>query len=228
MARLTSNHREADVTTTRTGRRLLTVAAAAAAALVAAPAAGAAPLTPTPAPRRQRRAAVRGLGERFERHARRQPAADLALHRRLGSRAAPAAGRHPGRHRPDPSAQHPRPAGVARDAAAAGRAARAERGRQRPRCRQGRRRGRTTGDRDYTFTASRPGTFLYEAGPTPSGKQQVAMGLAGAIVVLPSTAGTGVRLGRHRLRRRGRDGADRGRSGAERRSPTRPRSTSAT
>ena len=45
------------------------------------------------------------------------------------------------------------------------------------------------GDRDYTFTASRPGTFLYEAGPTPAGKQQVAMGLAGAIVVLPSTPG---------------------------------------
>ena len=41
----------------------------------------------------------------------------------------------------------------------------------------------------YTFTASRPGTFLYEAGPTPSGKQQVAIGLAGAIVVLPSTPG---------------------------------------
>ena len=39
------------------------------------------------------------------------------------------------------------------------------------------------------FTASRPGTFLYEAGPTPSGKQQVAMGLAGALVVLPTPAG---------------------------------------
>src|SRR4051794_18044270 len=50
MARLTSNHREADVTTTRTGRRLLTVTAAAAAALVAAPAAGAAPLTPNCTP----------------------------------------------------------------------------------------------------------------------------------------------------------------------------------
>ena len=46
MARLTSNHREADVTTTRTGRRLLTVAAAAAAALVAAPAVRAATLAP--------------------------------------------------------------------------------------------------------------------------------------------------------------------------------------
>jgi len=42
---------------------------------------------------------------------------------------------------------------------------------------------------EYVFTATRPGTFLYEAGPTPSGKQQVAMGLTGALVVLPTTAG---------------------------------------
>ena len=52
-------------------------------------------------------------------------------------------------------------------------------------------------NRDLLFTASRPGTFLYEAGHTPNGARQVAMGLAGALVVLPadgtaygSTAGT--------------------------------------
>jgi hypothetical protein len=38
--------------------------------------------------------------------------------------------------------------------------------------------------RTYRFTASRPGTFLYEAGHTPGGARQVAMGLAGALVVL--------------------------------------------
>ncbi|MDT7551217.1 MAG: hypothetical protein QOE84_3611 [Actinomycetota bacterium] len=43
--------------------------------------------------------------------------------------------------------------------------------------------------RSYTFTASRPGTFLYEAGHTNNGTRQVAMGLAGALVVLPA-AGT--------------------------------------
>jgi hypothetical protein len=42
----------------------------------------------------------------------------------------------------------------------------------------------------YSFTASEPGTFLYEAGHTPNGARQVAMGLAGALVVLP-TNGTG-------------------------------------
>ncbi|MGZ4598456.1 MAG: multicopper oxidase domain-containing protein [Oryzihumus sp.] len=36
----------------------------------------------------------------------------------------------------------------------------------------------------YTFTAGRPGTYLYEAGHTADGTRQVAMGLAGAIVVL--------------------------------------------
>jgi hypothetical protein len=40
--------------------------------------------------------------------------------------------------------------------------------------------------RDYTFTATRPGTFLYEAGHTTNGARQVAMGLAGALVVLPA------------------------------------------
>ncbi|MEV6892197.1 multicopper oxidase domain-containing protein [Kribbella sp. NPDC051137] len=43
-----------------------------------------------------------------------------------------------------------------------------------------------SGTRAYTFTASHPGTFLYEAGHTPGGARQVAMGLAGAFVVLPS------------------------------------------
>lgn len=46
------------------------------------------------------------------------------------------------------------------------------------------------GTMDYTFTASRPGTFVYEAGHTADGARQVAMGLAGALVVLPSTPGT--------------------------------------
>ncbi|MEO6145342.1 MAG: multicopper oxidase domain-containing protein [Dermatophilaceae bacterium] len=38
----------------------------------------------------------------------------------------------------------------------------------------------------YTFTAGRAGTFIYEAGHTPNGTRQVAMGLAGALVVLPT------------------------------------------
>jgi hypothetical protein len=42
----------------------------------------------------------------------------------------------------------------------------------------------------YTFTASHPGTFAYEAGHTADGARQVAMGAAGALVVLPSSAGT--------------------------------------
>ncbi|GAA0927992.1 hypothetical protein GCM10009554_09260 [Kribbella koreensis] len=40
--------------------------------------------------------------------------------------------------------------------------------------------------RAYSFTAGRPGTFLYEAGHTSGGARQVAMGLAGALVVLPA------------------------------------------
>ena len=47
----------------------------------------------------------------------------------------------------------------------------------------------TTGTPDpnhtYSFTATRPGTFLYEAGSTPQASRQVAMGLVGALVVLP-------------------------------------------
>ncbi len=40
----------------------------------------------------------------------------------------------------------------------------------------------------YTFTASSPGTFLYEAGLTPNGQHQVAMGLYGALIVRPTAA----------------------------------------
>ena len=42
------------------------------------------------------------------------------------------------------------------------------------------------GSTTYSFTASRPGTFAYEAGHTADGARQVAMGLAGALVVLPA------------------------------------------
>lgn len=37
----------------------------------------------------------------------------------------------------------------------------------------------------YKFSAARAGTFIYEAGHTANGTRQVAMGLAGALVVLP-------------------------------------------
>ena len=43
-----------------------------------------------------------------------------------------------------------------------------------------------SGTRTYTFTAGKAGTFLYEAGHTDGGARQVAMGLAGAFVVLPA------------------------------------------
>ncbi len=39
----------------------------------------------------------------------------------------------------------------------------------------------------YTFTASSPGTFLYQAGPTVAGKRAIAMGLSGALVVEGNT-----------------------------------------
>jgi hypothetical protein len=42
----------------------------------------------------------------------------------------------------------------------------------------------TGGTQTYVFRASRPGTYLYEAGHTSGGARQVAMGLAGALVVL--------------------------------------------
>jgi hypothetical protein len=42
----------------------------------------------------------------------------------------------------------------------------------------------------YTFTASRPGTYLYEAGHTADGARQAAMGLVGALIVRPTDFGT--------------------------------------
>jgi FtsP/CotA-like multicopper oxidase with cupredoxin domain len=44
-------------------------------------------------------------------------------------------------------------------------------------------------DVSYILSASSPGTFLYEAGLTPNGQHQVAMGLYGALIVRPSTPG---------------------------------------
>jgi hypothetical protein len=43
--------------------------------------------------------------------------------------------------------------------------------------------------KSYTFTASRPGTYLYEAGHTGDGSRQVAMGLVGALVVRAPDSG---------------------------------------
>ena len=45
------------------------------------------------------------------------------------------------------------------------------------------------GTRSYTFTATRPGTYLYEAGHTVLGARQVAMGLVGALVVRAPAVG---------------------------------------
>ncbi len=45
------------------------------------------------------------------------------------------------------------------------------------------------GTKNYTFTASRPGTYLYEAGLIPGAQYQTAMGLYGALIVRPATAG---------------------------------------
>ncbi|MDQ2757253.1 MAG: multicopper oxidase domain-containing protein [Actinomycetota bacterium] len=42
------------------------------------------------------------------------------------------------------------------------------------------------GTASYTFEATEAGTFVYEAGHTVNGARQVAMGLAGALVVLPA------------------------------------------
>ena len=41
----------------------------------------------------------------------------------------------------------------------------------------------------YTFSVTRPGTYLYEAGLTANGARQVAMGLYGGLIVRPLTAG---------------------------------------
>ena len=45
------------------------------------------------------------------------------------------------------------------------------------------------GSHSYAFTASRPGTYLYEAGVGAGSQHQVARGLFGALVVEPPTAG---------------------------------------
>ena len=44
------------------------------------------------------------------------------------------------------------------------------------------------GSTSYMFTASKPGTFLYEAGLLPNSQHQVAMGLYGALIVRPTGA----------------------------------------
>ena len=41
----------------------------------------------------------------------------------------------------------------------------------------------------YSFVASQPGTYLYEAAPLPNTQYQAAMGLHGALVILPATSG---------------------------------------
>ncbi|MBP6336999.1 MAG: multicopper oxidase domain-containing protein [Vitreoscilla sp.] len=41
----------------------------------------------------------------------------------------------------------------------------------------------------YSFVASQPGTYLYEAAPLPNAQYQAAMGLHGALVILPTTSG---------------------------------------
>ncbi len=45
------------------------------------------------------------------------------------------------------------------------------------------------GSTSYSFPVNSPGTFLYEAGLTENGARQVAMGLYGALIVRPLTAG---------------------------------------
>ena len=42
------------------------------------------------------------------------------------------------------------------------------------------------GTQTYCFTASRPGTYLYEAGLVPNAEHQVAMGLYGALIIRPA------------------------------------------
>ena len=46
--------------------------------------------------------------------------------------------------------------------------------------------GLNDGMASYTFTANKPGTFLYEAGLLPNAQHQVAMGLYGALIVRPA------------------------------------------
>jgi hypothetical protein len=47
------------------------------------------------------------------------------------------------------------------------------------------------GVRSYTFTATSPGTFLYEAAPLPHAEYQAVMGLHGALVVRPAPVALG-------------------------------------
>ena len=44
------------------------------------------------------------------------------------------------------------------------------------------------GSKTYTFTATKPGTFIYQAGLTANSAQEVALGLYGALVVRPDGA----------------------------------------
>jgi hypothetical protein len=43
-------------------------------------------------------------------------------------------------------------------------------------------------DKDYTFTATNPGTYLYQAAPLNNAEHQTAMGLYGALIVRPAGA----------------------------------------
>lgn len=44
------------------------------------------------------------------------------------------------------------------------------------------------GNKSYTFTASKPGTYLYQAAPIVGAEYQAAMGLYGALIVRPNVA----------------------------------------
>lgn len=46
----------------------------------------------------------------------------------------------------------------------------------------------TGGTASYSFVATSPGTYLYEAGPLPNAQHQTAMGLFGALIVRPTSA----------------------------------------
>jgi FtsP/CotA-like multicopper oxidase with cupredoxin domain len=46
----------------------------------------------------------------------------------------------------------------------------------------------TSSSKSYTFTATNPGTYLYEAGLLPNAEHQAAMGLYGALIVRPTSA----------------------------------------
>lgn len=47
----------------------------------------------------------------------------------------------------------------------------------------------TVAGKSYTFTAAKPGTFLYQAGLTANAQQEIALGLYGALVVRPLDGG---------------------------------------